>query len=49
MQDYFRRAGQQVTLDPDGVFIESTPEFWTQIKSDVAKRVASHQKVHGRK
>ena len=42
---------QQLLLEgmESGEGIEATPEFWTQIKRDIAKRIASHQKVHGRK
>ena len=29
--------------------IEATPEFWSDVRSDVAARIAAHKKNHGRK
>lgn len=32
-----------------GAAIEATPEFWSNIRTDVATRIAAHKKLHGRK
>ena len=31
-----------------GAPIEATPEFWSEIRTDVARRIAAHKKLHGR-
>ena len=32
-----------------GESIEATPEFWSNIRKDVATRIAEHRKKHGKK
>jgi len=32
-----------------GEVVEGTPEFWSNVRQDVASRIAEHKKKHGKK